>query len=174
MWRKNAQRWYRKASLPVVVGGAILGAWFAGRFVANGSPKRNSCQEQSKQNALTEPLFVRKSPTEFNSEPPTTGETEDETLSARRWRERATNPLVNPDSRLKREADAQLTRRAALGIHGHVGRNLGTFEGVGWSTVGPSGVPTCVPSPGQVQSMQPVYDVTVHGIDGFYRMRVWK
>lgn len=63
---------------------------------------------------------------------------------------------------------AQARFRAARGISGHVGRCVGSFEGVGWAShTVPS---TCVPR----RRMTLTGDATFRSRFGFFRVRSWR
>ena len=66
------------------------------------------------------------------------------------------------------ECVRQAMFRARRGIRGHVGRVVGHFEGVGWST---SGVPPTCEAP---RGYTLTGDVTVAGPRGNFRIRSWR
>ena len=63
---------------------------------------------------------------------------------------------------------AQASYRARHRITGHVGRTIGSYEGVGWSSRGIA--PTCVPR----RRMVLTGDVTVVSRGGSFRVRSWR
>lgn len=65
-------------------------------------------------------------------------------------------------------AQAEANYMAQNGIKGHVGGQIGSFEGCGWSSGGmPS---TCTPGYGMTLTA----DAIAHGRDGVYRVRAWR
>lgn len=65
-------------------------------------------------------------------------------------------------------AQAEANYMAANGIRGHVGGQIGRFEGCGWSTGGTPN--TCTPSYGMTLTA----DATAYGPGGVYRVRAWR
>lgn len=64
---------------------------------------------------------------------------------------------------------AEANWMAANGIRGHVGPNIGSFEGVGWGHQ--PGVATCQPG----RPMQLTGDASAQGSGGmWYRVRSWR
>jgi hypothetical protein len=68
----------------------------------------------------------------------------------------------------QQRAQAEANYMARNGIRGHVGGQIGMFEGCGWSTGGTP--PTCTPS----RSMNLTADATAYGSGGVYRVRAWR
>jgi len=68
-------------------------------------------------------------------------------------------------------AYAEATYMAATGTRGHVGRTIGSFEGVGWASPGQM-PPTCMPPPRS--RLRLIADAMVCNRSGCYRVRAWR
>ena len=68
----------------------------------------------------------------------------------------------------QQRAQAEANYMAQHGIRGHVGGQIGNFEGCGWSTGGTP--PTCTPG----RAMTLTADATAYGPGGVYRVRAWR
>ena len=68
----------------------------------------------------------------------------------------------------QQRAQAEADYMARNGIKGHVGGQIGSFEGCGWSSGGMPG--TCTPGTGMTLTA----DAIAHGRDGVYRVRAWR
>lgn len=80
---------------------------------------------------------------------------------------------VSADSSMYRGTDQQRAQAEANymaqnGIKGHVGGQIGNFEGCGWSSGGTP--PTCTPGRGMTLTA----DAIAYGRDGAYRVRAWR